>query len=106
MKNKEYRIHIRLSFMEKAILDRKCCELNVSKSLYIRKLIKTEKVGVRQLPDLKTEELIDQISRIGNNINQLIKRNKRFQASDNIDLRKALSDLYSLNCKILERYDS
>ena len=71
------RIQVRLDDNEKDILDEKCKKANISKSDYFRKGILNKQIKEQPSKDLTT--LLQQICKIGNNVNQIAKTANMFR---------------------------
>ncbi len=102
MKNYDREFKFRLDENTDSIIRKKAKEKGISISLYLRGIIMTEEKKVIDKEQLLVyKELIYEINRIGNNINQIVKNNnsKLYSENDKKELAAGMEEIKKLLVK-------
>lgn len=94
MRKRINRIQVRLNDTKKDILEKKCIKANISKSDYFRRCILNKQI--KEQPSKDLTKLIQQLYKIGNNVNQIAKNTNIFNEVLPQDFRDAQMELRNL----------
>ena len=97
MRNKE--IHFRVTEKELVLIESAAKESNMTVSEYLRAGIGSRRY--KPADDESTKELTQQLSRIGNNLNQLVVI-ERTKGQDYSEIEKTLKEIMELKSQILK----
>lgn len=102
MRKRSNEIKVRFTDEELAALDAKVAKTHLSRESFIRCILAEEEIYVR--PDPGTKELIMQVMRVGNNLNQLLIHAQSMRFIDMPQLRKVTSALWECRLAIMDAY--
>ena len=102
MRKRNNEIKVRFTDEELAALDAKVAKTHLSRESFIRCILAEEEIYVR--PDPGTKELIMQVMRVGNNLNQLLIHAQSMRFIDMPQLRKVTSALWECRLAIMDAY--
>ena len=100
--NRNCRFELRLSKGELTMLTRKARKAGLSNAAFIRRSIQEKEV--KEAPNADVVELIREIRRSGNNINQILKVANARGLLDVPLLRKALDENHAAVQRVIEAY--
>lgn len=101
--NKSCKIELRVTEKELEMIDQKAAVAELNRSQYIRKMAVEGFIIKRDFTQV--EQLVLEINRIGNNINQVARRANELEHVDRDDLRYLKKQLDSIYSQIEKFYD-
>ncbi len=102
MRTRKNEIKIRLTDEELAELDAKVKDTHLSRESYIRTVLAGEGYYIK--PDPVTWEALDQLRRVGNNLNQLLIHANTMKFVDMPALNKITDEIWACRQEIMNAY--
>lgn len=102
MDNREIRKQIRLNVDEARLLSEKSKKANMCEAEFIRKLITTS--VIKEKPDDRFYEVMKEMRKIGNNLNQIARRTNTYGYVDNNFYRQEAENWNNFMKEVKEKY--